>query len=103
MKLEPCPWCRSEDVRLRVNGYVTCRQCDADGPMDDPNGEKWNTLSRRVHGQTTETGPMPWRLQIAAMLFTTHDIARIVPIDEQAHAMLHAADALIAAHKGGAA
>lgn len=116
MTLEKCPWCGSEEVRnVRIRGgCCMCRICGMFGPDDDPNGEKWNSISRRVHGQPIpaqpETGPMPWRLAIAAQICAACEIGT----DEvgyrggevgNAQYGLRRADALLAAFKaweGGA-
>jgi len=43
MKLKPCPFCGSEDVIICPDfPVITCLGCEANGPEDDPTGEKWN-------------------------------------------------------------
>jgi hypothetical protein len=48
LKLKPCPWCDSDELTQEAGYGVWCRACDADGPKNDPGGDRWNALPRRV-------------------------------------------------------
>ena len=59
-RLLPCPFCGGEFVELRIDCYVHCISCGADGPVsdhgDDKDGERaialWNTRIA-TQGETT--------------------------------------------------
>jgi hypothetical protein len=50
-KLKPCPACGGKAARFALypdGGPVTrCCSCRMNGPVDDPDGAKWNALPRR--------------------------------------------------------
>lgn len=51
MNLKPCPSCESTDLTLLPRrSYVACRNkdCCLFGPINDPDGSKWNALPRRI-------------------------------------------------------
>ena len=76
-KLEPCPFCGSNDVNLWefITSTVDCHKCNAHGPRAATRREavtKWNNVSRKVfkekrneERQQSQMRPLPVALQSA--------------------------------------
>ena len=57
MKPCPNPDCESTDIETPIENaqYVNCADCLTRGPINDPDGKKWDSLPRRGELTITQT------------------------------------------------
>lgn len=85
-ELKPCPACGSTNLKVYSDSLVTCRNndCMMSGPVQDYDGEKWNSLARHDRAEQPPMSRERFRQETVLAYVVTHAHIAFVDISRWA-------------------